>query len=82
MTDALAAAYGWSPAVIATLPVVEALALLRCAATRRRQEQADLALAVYVGVSGALGGAEGYRAMLQWAREQRGETADDDAVWL
>lgn len=81
MTDALAAEYGWPPGVIDAVPVAEAMALLECAERRRRGEAADLALAVYAGASGALGGAEGYKALLRWAHEQRGE-AGDGVTWL
>ncbi len=85
MTDALAGAYGWSAAEIAVLPVPDALGLLACATARRRQDTADLALAIYAGASAAQGGAEGYRALLRWVRAQRGEECGDDGervMWL
>ncbi|HOF86847.1 MAG TPA: hypothetical protein PLZ36_01915 [Armatimonadota bacterium] len=83
LTDALAAEYGWPRAAIDALSLPEALGLLASATARRRQELADLALAVYAGAAGALGGAEGYRSLLRWTRAQRGEEAGEDGVvWL
>jgi len=83
LTDALAAEYGWPREAIDALSLPEALGLLASATARRRRELADLALAIYAGAAGALGGAEGYRALLRWTRAQRGEEVAEDAVaWL